>query len=432
MAEIRPFKGVRYNKTKVDDISKVISPPYDIISGAEQKELYALSPYNIVRLILNKSYPEDNENNNRYTRAGRLFREWLQEGILKVDEELSIYPYQQEYISGGATKRRTGFISLFKLEPFGEESIYAHENTLSQPKEDRILLTKDVKANLSPVFCIFKGGGGIRNILNPFLKEEPILNFRHSDNTQNRLWRISDKEAISNLVKLLKDKKIVIADGHHRYETALYIKGLNPEYAYVMLYLLDLDSEEITVLPTHRLLKDFKKGADPLAMAQGAFDIEGKDNVKELLSFMDKSSGKSFGMYWNRRFYLLNYKAVAVDSQSVDVDIIHNRLIEPLLSGLKREELLDYTRDPEYAVGEVNKGNYKLAFFLRPPEVSEVVDLAFAGRKAPQKTTYFYPKLLTGLVIHKFDDGLLAMSAQADPVLSELWNNEKDSAYDEQ
>ena len=402
MAEVRPFRGILYNKTKIDDISKVVSPPYDIISSAEQEELYALSPYNIVRLILNKSYHEDNENNNRYTRAGRLFREWLEEGILSIDEEPSIYPYQQEYTCGGTTRRRTGFISLFKLEPFGEKSIYAHENTLSQPKEDRILLTKEVKANLSPVFCIFRGGGKAKSILSPLLKERPILDFRYSDNTQNRLWRISDKEAISNLAELLKDKKIVIADGHHRYETALYIKSLNPEYAYVMLYLLDLDSEEITVFPTHRLLKDFKKGADPLAMAQDAFDIEGKHSAKELLSFMDKSPGKSFGMYWNGRFYLLNCKAAAVDSQSVDVDIIHNRLIEPLLSGLKKEELLDYTRDTEYAVREIDKGNYKLAFFLRPPEVSEVMDLAFRSKKVPQKTTYFYPKLLTGLVIHKF------------------------------
>ena len=402
MTEIKPFQGVLYNKKQIKDIAKVATPPYDVISDAERERFYNLDPCNIVRLILPESHPSDNEENNKYTRAADVFRKWLQNGILKVDEAPSLYPYRQEYVSDGKEKTRTGFIALLKLEELGTDSVYGHEATHSAPKEDRIRLTKTVGANLSCVFFLYKGAGEAKAILAPFLKEKPFFDFEHSDNIRNKLWKVQDKKAISSLTRMMEDKKIVIADGHHRYESALYLKSINPENAYVMVDLVDLDSEDMAVFPTHRLLKSVREGVDPLAMAQDSFEMQAGKNAEDILLSMKTRPGRNFGMYWNGRFYLLTPKDAAEDSESLGVDIIHNKLIEPLLAGLNREEVLEYTRSPEHAVEEVDRGNHKIAFFLQPEEAGRVIDVALAGRRVPQKTTYFYPKLTTGLVMYKF------------------------------
>lgn len=384
MADIIPFKGILYNKNKIDNISKVVAPPYDAILKGELENYYKISPYNITHLILPKDY---------HTSA-RLFKEWLRRGVLVQDRKEAIYLYEQEYKIYGKAFKRTGFIALLKIEDYSTNRIFPHENTFDGPKQDRLLLLKEVKANLCPVFFVFphKRRNGFNLLLERYAKTRRPRIEVCAESKKDRLWRICEPSLIRIIRANMKDRPLFIADGHHRYEVAVALKE---NYPYVMGYFCDASSSGLTILPTHRMVKDIN-----LSRVGRFFSVTPVYSKEEMFSFMERKKRGIFGLYTNGRFYILTLKDLQtlklLNSQTLDVSILHSTI----LKGIKD---IAYTSDAKEAINTIDKGIYKAAFFLEPTSIKEVMDYALSGIKMPHKSTYFYPKLMSGLVMNKFD-----------------------------
>ena len=402
MADIIPFKGTLYNPEKIKDISKATAPPYDVISPEEQKALYGSDPHNIIRILFGKDMPGDNAKENKYTRAAGSLKEWQTKGVLKKDKEDAIYVYLQEFSIEGQIKRRLGFISLLKLEDFDTKtsSVYPHENTLLAPKEDRTRLISSIEANLGPVFALFADEDrSIDKILADNTKSSPIIDIVDLHGIRNKLWRVSDKAVTREIVRLIKDKKLFIADGHHRYEVGLAFSKTkkDPKYGYILTYFTDLYADGIVVLPVYRLISGLDKDAltglmEGLRKVFSVEKIDSREKIKEFLQAAGKNE-KRFVMYDGKGFTGLKL----VKKDSLDVTVLHDLVIAPL-----RKISIDFTKDMDYAIDEVNKGQYSVSVMLNPTRITEIRDMAFAGKRMPQKSTYFYPKVLTGLVINIF------------------------------
>lgn len=402
MADIIPFKGTLYDPEKIGDISKVTAPPYDVISPDEQKALYDSDPRNIIRVLFGMDMPGDDPKENKYTRAARSLKEWQAEGALKKDKEDSIYIYLQEFSIEGVMKQRLGFIALLKLEDFDTKtsSVYPHENTLLAPKEDRTRLISSIEANLGPVFALFADEDrSIDKILADNTKSSPIIDIVDLHGIRNKLWRVSDKAVTREIVRLIKDKKLFIADGHHRYEVGLAFSKTkkDPKYGYILTYFTDLYADGIVVLPVYRLISGLDKDAltgliEGLRKVFSVEKIDSREKIKEFLQAAGKNE-KRFVMYDGKGFTGLKL----VKKDSLDVTVLHDLVIAPL-----RKISIDFTKDMDYAIDEVNEGQYSVSVMLNPTRITEIRDMAFAGKRMPQKSTYFYPKVLTGLVINIF------------------------------
>lgn len=410
MSDIIPFKGTRYNSEKIKNLSEVVAPPYDVISKEEQEHFYNSQPYNIIRLLLGKDLPGDNEKENKYTRAAHFLKDWQNDNFLRKDEESSIYIYMQEFSVEGKVKRRIGFLALLKLEEFDTEhaSIYPHEHTFSGPKEDRTKLIAAIEANLGPIFAIFQDEEkSIDKILENSIQSQPLIDIMDYHGIKNKLWRISDKATIEKIVGLMKDKKLFIADGHHRYEAGLGFSKLkkDPKFDYILTYFTDVYGEGIVILPVHRLIsgvsKDILSGLEK-ELAKN-FIIEELNSKPDVLNFLYSRTQeeKRFVLYDGSKFKGLVIK----DSNCLDVIVLHNLVIEPLEAKVKENKemiSMDFTKDFDHAISEVDNGKYSVSIMLNPTKVTEVRDVAFSGNRMPQKSTYFYPKVLTGLVINVF------------------------------
>lgn len=410
MAKIIPLKGTLYNNDKIKDLSKVMAPPYDVISSEEQDNLYNSNPHNIIRILLGKDSPGDNEKENRYIRASRFLKDWQKEEVLKRDKEESFYVYLQEFEVDGQNKKRLGFIGLLKLEDFDTEktSVYPHENTLSAPKEDRARLINSIEANIGPIFAIFADEDkSVNNILFQATESQPLIDILDHHGIKNKLWRLSDKDTVEKIVNLMKDKKMFIADGHHRYEVGLAYSKLkkDPKFGYILTYFTDIYDDGIVVLPVHRLIKGVdSEGVSTLEKdLKGKFDIEtvgSKDAAKRFLSGATPSE-KRFITYYNKKFIGLKLKG----KNTLDVNVLHDLIIEPLKSRVEQGEAkisIDFTKDMDYAIRGVDSGRFALAIMLNPTKITEIHDKALSGKRMPQKSTYFYPKVLTGLVLNVF------------------------------
>lgn len=402
MADIIAFKGVRYNREKIKDFSKVAAPPYDVISKEEQESLYKMSQYNIVRILLGKDLPSDNEKDNKYGRAGRYLKDWRKKGVLTRDENPCVYINLQEFKLDGKQKRRIGFIALLKLEEFDTEksSVYPHENTLAAPKEDRAKLIHAIEANLGPVFAIFEDKDrSISAIIRDQMIASPLINIIDSHGVRNKFWQVSDKNIIAGLIGLMKHKKIFIADGHHRYEVGLAFSKFkkDPKYGYILTYFTDLLGDGLAVLPYHRLVGGLDKGG--LAALETNFKknfiTKPLKSKKGLKAFLDKAGPREarFVIYTRKKFAGLIFR----DKKDLDVTVAKNLIIDPL-----GKIFIDFTKDLDYAIKEVNKGEFNFAILVNPVKITEIRDVAFLGNRMPQKSTYFYPKVLTGLVINVF------------------------------
>ncbi|MCD5390927.1 DUF1015 domain-containing protein [candidate division NPL-UPA2 bacterium] len=444
MAEILPFRGIRYNKDKVGSLEVVTAPPYDVISSQDRDRLYEKNGYNVIRLILGKEFPGDDERNNRYSRAANFLQDWLKQEILKEDEEESIYVYVQAYSYRGKRKVRRGFISLLRLKDFGH-GVLPHEETLAKPKEDRLRLLRACLANLSPIFTIYSDpDGAVDALLGPFApfrdapltgleeKASPLIDMEDEKGERHRLWPVSSPEKLKRLREIMSDKEIYLADGHHRYETALAFRnemrqrsphstGSEP-YNYLMAYLTNMEDEGLTILPTHRLIRDLPDLDIPALKAQinKFFKIteldKGEDQIGKMLSSLEKmaESNCAFGMSEGAKLHLLTLRDETIVDQLVkeersrewkrlDVTILHRIILDHILAEGERmeEERITYLIDAEEAFQLVKEGKYQLAFFLNPTKVNQVKAIARAGERMPGKATYFYPKLLTGLVMRK-------------------------------
>lgn len=451
MAVVMPFKGLRYNPAKVDDLSLVVTPPYDVISSEEQEKYYDKHPYNIIRLEYGKQFAEDSESNNRYTRAAETLQKWLEEKILLPEDKPVMYRYQQLYQIKGEEKVRTGLICNVKIEPYEKGVILPHEETMPKHKKYRLALMQACAANISPLFGLYADyGKTVDKILEDISNEKQLCEFVDEQGITHRLHIIDNPQTISQIQEAMERLNIFIADGHHRYETALKYRDLRREelgltgepgdqpFDYVMFVLVNLYDPGLVILPTHRLVKNIerfklkkfiKKLAEDFRVEEFAVDPNGS-NIKEFLDLiyrrggLDVGSGtfhfNAFGLYaGNGQGY-----AITLDSentldrlvgrsehrslawQGLDVTVLQTTILERLL-GISGEDLanqtkLAYTHDETEALKAVDSGEYQMAFLMNPTQVDELTAIAIGGEKMPQKSTYFYPKLITGLVINKF------------------------------
>jgi len=433
MVEISPFKGIVYNREKIDRLDDVMSPPYDIISSDMQTELYKKHSNNFVRLILGKQFPDDNEQNNRYTRAKKQFESWIKESVLIEYDKPAIYPYKIEYNVDNESRTMNGFFVLLKLDP-DYKLVKAHERTLSKPKTDRLNLMRTCKANLEPIELLYidekdKIGKKIDDSL-----EEPIMKVNGYDGFTHKLWRVEDERVISMIQSELRDKVLFIADGHHRYQTAIdYANELknktgsydsNASFNYRMVILANMFDEGLSILPTHRLIK--MQGIDPKKLVEKLkeyFIVEekkvdySKENyesvVRRIKEGLKTDREHKFAMYFKNRYYILTLKdekfmdGFAGDRsktwRTLDVSILHKIVLEHIM-GINENNLEDhvkYTRADEEAIRFVDEGRFDLSFLMNATRIEELRVIAEAGEHMPQKSTYFLPKMLSGLVLYK-------------------------------
>jgi uncharacterized protein (DUF1015 family) len=413
MAEIIPFRGLLYDVSKVS-IEDVLAPPYDIITPDLQESLYRKSPYNVVRIDFGKEEPGDNKTENKYARAKRYFDIWIKDGILIRSDKPSFYAYEIIYTLHNMKKRHLGFLCLVKLEELGNRSIYPHECTHSKPKQDRLNLLRVCEANTSPIFSLYKSSAdGIIRILSKVIHKKPYLQAADISGNLHRLWQIDRPEEIEFIKQELADKIVFIADGHHRYETSFeYWREMSVKkpssaakklYDYTLMYLTNLMDEGITILPTHRLVKEIPE--DVLERLSSYFEIEMVSNdfdIRKRLS--DRKNVFGFFRKLEKAWHILTYKGrhlseLHPDLREIDVIILHEMIFKKIL--LNPE--IEYEMDIAKALDRVNQGEYAAAFFLNPTRVEDVEKSALSSMRMPPKSTYFYPKLLTGLVLNKWD-----------------------------
>ncbi len=428
MATILPFQALRYNTDKISDLSKVMTPPYDIITPKQQREFYDISPYNVIRLEYGMEFTDDTPDNNRYTRAKQDLDKMMREQILMQEDEPAIYIYEQIFsMPDGSKKSCKGIFSLVQLEEFDKKIVLPHEETLSKAKTDRFNLMKATNCNFSQIYCLYLDQKrAVNQILEEKMKQKADISFTAQDGIRQNLWIIKDRDTIALLEKSFADKQLFIADGHHRYETALNYRNYLREsgaaadglYNYVMMLLVDMEDDGLVVFPTHRMVKDFL-GFDEKALLQSVekyFTVSKIDDLS-LIETALQNEQKAFSLYTGKDyFYLLvlrDYDAMcnrlpdkSPAYQGLDVSILHTLILEENF-GIDPENMADqknlvYTRDVSEAIEDVRNGKFQCSFILNATKVSEIKDISLANEKMPQKSTYFYPKVITGLVMNKF------------------------------
>jgi uncharacterized protein (DUF1015 family) len=438
MAEIVPFCGWRYATEKVEDLAAVVIPPYDVISPVEQELFHQLSPYNMVHLELGKASADDTEVNNPHTRAGTYWQDWQKEGILTRDEHPALYYYELDYPAApGLRQTRYGFICTLRLEDFSSGFVRPHEKTFQSIKDERLSLMQACQANLSPVFALYSDPAMVVDHTLRLAREAaPVIAFRDREGMKHRLWRVVNPKTIQQVRALMLDKPIFIADGHHRYETALNYRAIQRQrlgqtsadapFEYIMMYLSNLDQGGLMILPTHRLLRHMGswEPRDVLQNASAYFDIvdyeatvQGQSRWREDLEKGPSANETLIGCYWRHAdaFYLLKARREVVLSylagcgvsevlRSLDVVILDQLLLRHLLglpdAFLASDRNIHFKQDLSEAVSAVQSGTYEVGFFINPTRIKQVQEVASAGLIMPHKATYFYPKVWSGLVIH--------------------------------
>ena len=421
MAEIAPFKGIRYDESVVGDLSKVVSPPYDIISPEDRVYYHQLHPNNFVRLILGEEFESDNSSENRFTRAKGYLDKWLDDGALKQDQEPAIYVYQQQFERDGEQKSIYGFICAVKIHEYADGVILPHENTLAKPKSALAETIRQAQANLDCVYGLYADEESVLDeVMSHCAVQEPTEDTRDKDGVRHTVWAVNDPAEIAKVVEFIKDKPIAIADGHHRYETALAYRnemrekcccGCELASDYALMTIANVHQKDMTIFPTHRVVNNLSESViDAMEDNLGEYFDIAESSTDSILSDMVRLG--AIGVYYNKGVKTLKLKADpgtllegCEASRNLELNILHKLVLDRAL-GIDEEKLRNqthiiYTRDPQEAIGLVDSGERQIAFLLNHIEVKSVLDIASAGEKMPQKATYFYPKLLSGLVIRK-------------------------------
>ena len=422
MAVVIPFKGILFNPEKVD-VSTTMAPPYDIVTHDLKNELYKKSSCNIIRIDFGKDKDGDNEDENRYTRASKFFSDWLAEGILFRDPEPSFYCYEIRYEIHGEKKTTRGFLGVVRIEEIGKGSVHPHEMTYSKPKSDRLNILKYCSANTSPIFSMYSSEEKLASsILEDISAGTPFIQADDGDCFQHCLWRISDTASIESIRQEMSGKDIFIADGHHRYETALAFKkemekagvsntGDEP-FNYVMMFLSNMEEDGLTLLPTHRIVEidsdiyikeTLGKHFEIRKMSSEGISEE---RARSRMFQEMQQNVHTFGMFLTNAdtYYTLSFNSSGLEAdlpdclKNLDVTVLHKRIFEELLK-IKHYE---YEMDPDIAVERAKKGSFEAVFFLNSTKIRDVKEVALAGHRMPPKSTYFYPKLLTGMVLYRF------------------------------
>jgi uncharacterized protein (DUF1015 family) len=434
MADIQPFRALRYDLQRVS-AAQVVTQPYDKITPAMQERYYAASPYNLVRIILGRRESDDDARNNVYTRAAAYGREWRSEGIFRQDSSPSVYTYSQTFTAPSGSKfERRGFIALGRVEDYSAKVVYRHEQTLSKPKADRLDLLRATRTHYEQLFLLYEDSGEIDSLLTPQPTAAPAIDVFDEYGVAHRVWQISDPAVIASVQKKMRDKKLVIADGHHRYETAVNFRnecraaagpGSNPQapYEFVMMTFVNMNDPGLLVLPTHRVVHslgafsvdDFQKSSSRFFAVEEIDSALDATRASALLQERGRAGTALLAVTANRALLLHSPKAAGAQffaglsprQQALDVVQLHKCLLEGVIKlseeSIRNQQNLSYLRDASEALEQVRKGAANIAFLMNPCPVAQVRDVAFAGEVMPQKSTDFYPKLLSGLTAYALD-----------------------------
>ncbi len=436
MAEIRPFRGVYYNQLLVSDLSAVICPPYDIITPQLQQELYHRSQYNFVRLEHSRELPQDTAINNKYTRSAAISEQWLKQGVLKVDEVPAIYLHDHYFTYQGMEYRRRGIIVGVRLEEWNKMVVRPHEGTLAEPRDDRVSLLWACQANTSPILALFEDQGQqVASLLAAQERNKPIISSSSAGGESHNVWAITEPEVINQICRSLAHQPLYIADGHHRYESALIYQrekhtlssSVSGEEAFnfVMMTLVDFSDPGLIILPPHRLVRGMSKSTlnGLISKLKSFFEIEELplsmpdiwQKVDDLLTGQEANRVRLtlFGLATEQLFVLRLRDFTAAKEmmpyfhcelyKRLDVSIVDHIILEKMLglSSGREEAILAYSYDRLDAVNRVLDGEYQLAFLLSPVKAEVVKAIADAGDRMPRKSTYFYPKAPAGLVFNR-------------------------------
>ncbi len=435
MAEIQPFQGIRYNPEKVGDLNLTVAPPYDIIPEKEQERLYERHPNNVIRLELNRERPGDNEEENRYTRSATHLREWLEQGILIREDRPVIYSYFMDYKTReGEEKKLKGFLARLRLEEFETGMVLPHENTLPGPKADRLRLMESCHANFSPIFSLYSNPERETTpILDETARNASLIHVTDMDGVHHRVCTVTNQDAIRKIQEVLLDRPLFIADGHHRYETALSYRNMMRDktgkrdgrqgFDYLMTYISNMEEPGLTIYPTHRLI-DRLEGFELnryIREIETYFDVQSYPFLHKKDFFAALQSAEkgrpAFGLYTTDSddLFLLTLKNhekiqpllgpdLSPALQELDVTVLHTVLLDHFLGigekELKAQSHVRYVKDAEDALHTINDRDAQLAFLMNATRVEQLRKVSLKGEKMPQKSTYFYPKLLTGLVLN--------------------------------
>jgi len=434
VAEIRPFRGVHYNQLLTGDLSQVICSPYDIITPPLQQELYRRSQYNFVRLEHSRELPQDTVMDNKYTRPAATLRQWLKQGVLKVDEVPAIYLHDHYFTHQRKEYRRRGIIVCVRLEEWGKMVVRPHEGTLAEPKNDRLNLLRELQANTSPILALFEDQGQrVSSLLaaqEP--KNKPLISLTSANGEGHNIWAITESQVVNQIGNSLAAQPLYIADGHHRYESALTyqrerracssLASEDEAFNFVMMTLVDFSDSGLIILPPHRLVRGISKSIlnGLMAKLRAFFEIEELplsvpsvwQQVDDLL--METNEIRLFLFGLAEHLLALRLRDFTTASQMMpyfhselykrlDVSIADHIIVEKLLglSSGREEARITYSYDRQDAVNRVLDQEYQLAFLLSPVKVGVIKAIADAGDRLPRKSTYFYPKLPAGLVFYR-------------------------------
>jgi len=434
--QVEPFKAFRFDGGVVGNVGSCIAPPYDVINDAQREQLYEKSRHNLVRIIKGKTVASDNGENNQYTRAAGYLADWIEEGVLKQDSDEAIYAYVQDFEVAGKAYRRGSFIALAKLEDFGDV-VKPHEQILHKPMVDRLSLKRATSADFGLVFMLYDDEKKLADgIIEQAARQQPLIDFVDEQDVRHRIFAIADKQDIEQIVEMMSDKSCIIADGHHRYTTGLTYsrESSNPAAKYQMLAFANMHQDGLIVLATHRLVGNLENfGMENLLESLGErfrvtkFEFNSaqtKDSAEQkMLERMHTGHDKdesAFGIYGaDNAFYVAVMKDKStMDSivpdmsqawKTLDVSILHKLILEELL-GIDQEKLaegenLQYVKDTPNAIADsiaqIDAGRKQAAFFMNPVKMQQLKMVTEAGERMPQKSTYFYPKVYTGLTINK-------------------------------
>lgn len=449
MAYVAPFRALRYDPARVK-VADVVTQPYDKITSSMQEQYHAASPYNLVRIILGRREATDNETENPYTRASAYFRDWRRQGIFLQDGHPSIYLYMQRFTAPGGKQEleRRGFIALGRVEDYTAGVVFRHEQTLAKPKADRLQLLRATRAHFGQIFMLYSDPAGeVEGTLTP--SGAPHIELRDEYGVTHSVWKVSDPSVIELVRGKMRDKKLMIADGHHRYETALNYRnerraaattpggvprertagdlarsaeGELAPYELVMMTFINMESSGLVILPTHRVVHGLSafSAEEFRATAKAYFSVEEADasldaaRANAILREAGRLGTALLAVTRDRVFLLDRPKAgpdvfgsLSLAQQSLDVVQLHKCLLEGALKlseeSIRNQENIRYIRDTQEAMDQVRSGSADIAFLMSPARIKQVRDIAFAGDVLPQKSTDFYPKLLSGLTIYALE-----------------------------
>ncbi|MDZ4819219.1 MAG: DUF1015 domain-containing protein [Planctomycetota bacterium] len=435
MPDIQAFRGIRYDLKHVGSLSNVVCPPYDVIDAKFQDDLYKKHPANFIRLELNREEPGDDEQNNKYSRAARFLKNWLNEGVLQNESQPAIYVYHQVFSYGGQEYTRRGFMCRCRTVRFGQGNIYPHEETMSGPKQDRLLLTKATKTNLSQIFGLYPDPENTaQNLLEKHIAGQTPTEATDHLGVIHRVWAVTDPAIISQLTGVMGPKPIFIADGHHRYETSCNYKdeiaaasgGTLPDNHpanFVLMVCIGMDDPGLIVLPTHRLFSGIPEldSSELAAKLKPSFDCrvvgEGTDLAETVWNKIESEADQgAIGLYTKKddRWTIATLTDAgrakmaeiasehSEDWQELGVALLHRLLVDTLL-GAKGHPKPHYVHLVSEVVESLETGEYPLAALVMPATVEHIRVISEHSERMPAKSTYFYPKLLGGLVVNPLE-----------------------------